>query len=477
MGNRYRRRAFRALLSMLLAAASFGLGQDKEDQLQADSAAALYASGRFAEARDLLELRIARNEAAGSTFFWLGYTYLALRERDHAIPHFERYLREDPANEDVLYALAKTYAELSQMSLERIFSLAPGSARAFQMRGIRFELEESWRDAIREFERAARLDGSMGGLYATIGRIYSEELHDETRALAAYRKELARSPHSGAANTFLERYYTSHNQPAEAARIRKNRDSAPKPAGDRGMGIALLERRQPDDSLPYLLRWRKAEPDNPDPYYYLGEAFTDLKVKTIQRLKAANPNSYRLHQILADNYVSIHKKADAIAEYRKTLEIQPAVSGVRYELARLVADTQLEEAIPLLKRELEMDPAHYLASTLLGRLYVILRRPDEALPLLETALRQRPGLMEAQKALGQAWMGKQDFARALSPLQAVAASEPEDDQIHFLLAQAWRGLGKPEEAAKEMQLHQQILRQLAESGRDSGDTKVSSPAP
>src|SRR2546426_810516 len=147
-------------------------------------------------------------------------------------------------------------------------------------------------------------------------------------------------------------------------------DSAPKPAGDRGMGIALLDRRQPADSLPYLLRWRKAEPDNPDPYYYLGEAFTDLKVKTIQRLKAANPNSYRLHQILADNYVSIHRKADAIAEYRKTLEIQPGVSGVRYELARLVADTQLEEAIPLLKRELEMDPAHYLASTLLGRVYV-----------------------------------------------------------------------------------------------------------
>ena len=150
---------------------------------------------------------------------------------------------------------------------------------------------------------------------------------------------------------------------------------------------------------------------------------------------------------------------------------------MRYELARLVADTQLEEAIPLLKRELEMDPAHYLASTLLGRVYVILRRPDEAIPLLETALRQRPGLLEAQKALGQAWMGKQDFARSLAPLQAVAASEPEDDQIHFLLAQAWRGLGKPEEAAKEMQLHQQILRRLAESGGDSGDTKVSSPAP
>ena len=405
-------------LCMGLAAVSLGLAQNIEEEVQADPAAAMYASGQFAEARDLLESRIARNQATRSTFFWLGYTYLGLRERDHAIPHFERYLRDDPANEDVLYALAKTYAELSQMSLERIFSLAPGSARAFQMRGIRFELEESWRDAIREFEKAASLDGSMTGLYAKIGRIYREELHDDARALAAYRKE--------------------------TARFRKNKESAPKPAG-----------------LPYLLRWREAEPDNPDAYYYLGEAFTDLKVKTIQRLKAANPNSYRLHQILAENYVSIHKNADAIAEYRKTLEMQPAVSGVRYELALLVADTQVEEAIPLLKRELEMDPEHYLASTLLGRVYVTLRRPDEAIPLLETALRQRPGLTEAQKALGQACIAKQDFARALPLLQAAAVTEPEDDQIHFLLAQAWRGLGKPQEAAKEMQLHQQILRRVS----------------
>ena len=59
MGSGYSRRAFGALLYMLLAAASFGLGQEKEDELLADSAAALYASGRFAEARDLLELRIA----------------------------------------------------------------------------------------------------------------------------------------------------------------------------------------------------------------------------------------------------------------------------------------------------------------------------------------------------------------------------------------------------------------------------------
>src|SRR5437870_3591038 len=96
------------LVCMLLMTANICFAQHREEDLQAHPGASLYSSGRFAEARNLLESEIAANRATPSTFFWLGYTYLALNERERAIPHFERYLRDDPGNEDVLYALAKT---------------------------------------------------------------------------------------------------------------------------------------------------------------------------------------------------------------------------------------------------------------------------------------------------------------------------------------------------------------------------------
>lgn len=429
--------------------------------------ASFYAAGQFTKAKDSLESDIALGRATPETYFWLGYTYLALNERDRAIAQFERYLRDDPRNEDVLYALARTYADLSQMSLQRIFSLDPASARAYQMRGIRFELEESWQEAIHQFEIAAKVDKSLSGPYAAIGRIYAEELKDEPRALAAYKSELARAPHHRAANEFLTRYHLSRKQPEEARKFQQAADNAPKPAGDRATGISLLDSHRPEESLAYLLRWRAADSSNVDAYYYLGEAFTDLKVKTINRLKAANPGSYRLHQILAESFASIHKNADAIAEYRKVLENQPEVPGVRYELARLMAETQIEDTIPLLDRELQMDPDHYLARALLGRVYTTLRQPDKAIPLLERALQVQPDLVEAQKSLGQAWAAKRNFTRALALYQTVAEKAPMDEQIHFLLAQAWRGLGKAEEAGKEMKLHQQTLRRLAEPGHSS----------
>ena len=67
---------------------------------------------------------------------------------------------------------------------------------------------------------------------------------------------------------------------------------------------------------------------------------------------------------------------------------------------------------------------------------------------------------------GKSGSESKNFERALPLLQAVAAKNPADDQIHYLLAQTWRGLGKPEVAAKKMQLHQQNLRRLAEPGQD-----------
>ena len=393
------------------------------------SGEALYRAGDFAHARRVLESEAASGKASPKTNFWLAYTYAALGERDKAIAQFEAYLHDNPTDEDVLYALAKTYAQLAEMSLERIFQIDSESGRAYQMRGIRFELEKSWKEAIRSYERAAQLDPKIRGLFSSIARIDSQELGDKQAAQAALKKELP--PIRGT------------------------------PATDRDRGILSMEKGQPKDSLPFLLRWRGAESVSPDVYYYLGEAFTDLKVDTIRRLKQANPRSYRLHQILAEDYASVHDRAQAIAEYRQVLTMHPQLPGVHYELARLVSDTAIGEAVELLKAELLIDPQHYLAKGLLGRIYVATHQADAAIPLLQDALAAKPDLLEPRKALGQAWAEKKEFAKALQCYRAVEERNPSDEQIHFLLAQAYAAVDKPEDAARERELHQAALRQAA----------------
>ncbi len=386
------------------------------------SGAQLYESGRFAEARDALLKDVRSARATAETHFWLGYVELALGNKPGAIQPFEAYLKSNPKDEDVLYALTRTYAQLAEMSLERIFALDPNSARAHQMRGIRFELEKEWPKAIGSYETALKLAPEMRGVWSSIARIYARELNDPARSRAAAAKE-ARQP-------------------------------SPSP------GIALVEKKQPRDAFPHLLEWRSAEPRNADVYYYLGEAYTDLKVDTIQRLRTVNASSYRLHQVLAESYASTHRREEAIEEYREVLRLRPGLPGVQFELARLLTDSAPVEARTLLERELRIDPDHFLAKSLLGQLLVALHESEPAVPLLESALAARDSLSGARKALGKALVETGKTRVALEHLLRVARENPDDEEVHFVLAKAYRALGMPAEAAREITLHQQVTRKL-----------------
>jgi predicted Zn-dependent protease len=435
---------------------------------QEPSGADLYKAGEFERARAVLEAQNANGRATAETHFWLGYTYLALSARDQAIAEFEQYLESKPDDEDVLYALAKIYAQLADMSLQQIFRIDPASARSYQMRGIRFELESSWQEAVAQYQKAIELDASMQGIFASIGRIHEKELKDLAAARKAYAEERKRFPFNREANDFFSR----QDRDAAAQKILDTCFAepaadckAPSAAGRAERAAMLLQQRRPQAALPLLLEWRKSEPESTDVYYYLGEAFTDLKVRTIQRLKDVRPNSFRLHQLLGESYASTHRKSDAITAYRRALALAPKVPGLNFELARLLADTETDAAVRHLKSELEIDPQHYLAKSLLGRIYVALHKPEEALPLLHEAIAARPGLIEAHKALGQALAERKQFIESLEQYDIVASANPKDEHIHFLRAQVLQELGKVEEAADARKRHQTVLNELRESSR------------
>jgi tetratricopeptide (TPR) repeat protein len=369
--------------------------------------AKLYVDGRFQEAHQSLEA--SPDEPA--KHFWLGYTLLALGRRPEAISEFERYLAANPKDEDVLYAVARTYAQLADMSFQQVFALDPKSARSYQLRGIRDELENRWHDAIAHYRAALKIDPKLRGVHSAIARIYESELRQPVLARAARLRE----PKSR----------------MEAVQVGE------------------------------LLRERASQPKNPDVYFRLGEACAEMKRRTTARVKAANPSSYRLHQLQAEDLAAIHRKAEAVAEYRTVLAMQPTLPGVHYELARLLTDSDPVDAAKLLRTELVIDENHYKARSLLGQLLVATGEYGPAIGVLEQALAANPDLTDARRALGRALVETKDAENGLRHLLMAASAEQDDEQIHFLLANAYRALGREREAAVEMETHREVLRRLA----------------
>jgi len=128
----------------------------------------------------------------------------------------------------------------------------------------------------------------------------------------------------------------------------------------------------------------------------LEEGKYEAAVQAFTKAVAADPKDYFAHFNLAMAYGLLHKDAEGIAEYRKTLELKPGL----YE-------AELNAGILLLRR----------------------KNPAEALPLLDDAARQRPGefrtrfyLAEAQLQTGEPVKAEESYrlARELDPKSAGA---------------------------------------------------------
>ncbi len=118
---------------------------------------------------------------------------------------------------------------------------------------------------------------------------------------------------------------------------------------------------------------------------------------------AADPKDYSLHFNLAFAYTALHRDADALAEYRKTLELKPAL----YE-------AELNGGILLLRQ----------------------KNAAEALPLLEDAARQKPAEFRPRYYLAEAQLGAGEAAKAEESYRAALGMNPKSAAAELGLAHA-----------------------------------------
>jgi tetratricopeptide (TPR) repeat protein len=147
-----------------------------------------------------------------------------------------------------------------------------------------------------------------------------------------------------------------------------------------------------------------------------------------------DPQSWRVHQVLAQTDAESEHHEEAVAEYLEAIKLAPHQPGLHEELGseyRMLV--HIPEAEAAYRQELQIDPNNVLARYKLGVIAVEKGDAATGKQLIEDALKEKPDLLNADYNLGRAEMqlGNDQVAAGLFQKAIVGNSEPE------IIRQSW----------------------------------------
>ncbi len=276
---------------------------------------------------------------------------------------------------------------------------------------------------------------------------------------AAAQTWLEKAPDSPQRRTFLAltRAATGH---CDTAREELAAQFAKDGASELGRlaGLALtqcqLSEGDYDGAVPVLARLRALDPADADVLYQSArlhmKAWNDMLYEMFQK----TPNSYRVNQISAEIFEIQNRYAEAISEYRKAIEKNPAALNLHFRLGRaLLLESHSPDNLALARREFEaelaLNPADAVAEYETGQVMLVSQEPREAARHFERAVAITPKFPEALQALAKTRMDAKQYPEAIVLLEKVVRLQPANESAHYSLMLAYRNGGRIADAARE----------------------------
>jgi predicted Zn-dependent protease len=232
----------------------------------------------------------------------------------------------------------------------------------------------------------------------------------------------------------------------------------------RAAGAALvrcaMQMEHIDEAVSSLRALNREFPGDPDVLYLSAHLYSDLSLRASRELMRTAPASPQLRELSAETFEAQGRWEEAAREYRAALERDPHRAGIHFRIGRLLlsrpgAEDHRDEARAEFEAELGINPQDAACEFVLGELDRQAGNEAAALTRFEHATRLDSAFTEAWAAFGRTLVKLGRGADAIAPLLTAERLQPDDPQTHFQLAQAYRQAGRMEDAARELQLHQE----------------------
>lgn len=288
-----------------------------------------------------------------------------------------------------------------------------------------------------------------------------EEFHKGSyiAAQATLEQALKQNPGNQHARTFLALSRAATGGCNAAANdLNEAYKTARNPDLRRLAGLALAQchmaHNRLDAALPIVMELEKEFPADADVLYEAAKlhmkAWNDVVFQMFQK----TPASYRVNQISAEIFEIQGRHADAVAEYRKAIEKNPAAVNLHFRLARaLLMESHSPEAMSEAQREFEaelkLNPHDAVAEYEIGQILLAENKPQEATPRFERALALSPDFPEALLAVARLRSEAKRNSEAIQLLEKAVRLQPENESAHYNLMIAYRNAGRNEDALRE----------------------------
>jgi predicted Zn-dependent protease len=234
---------------------------------------ALYA-GHYRQAAAFAAVYLRTHPSVGEARILLARAQMGEGKYDEAYQNLVAALKSQPRNIDVLYYLGKVSTLLAQQQFQRLYSLAPDSARVHQLMGESYENQGRVPEAIREYQAGLKLKPHSVALLNALGDLERSQYHFD-EAITYYSR----------ASEIDSRDYGSAY----------------------GLGAAFLYKQQPQQAAAYLRRAAALAPQSPVVHLALGDAFlrAGQASRAVPELKAAlrlEPHMRQAYTLLAQAY-------------------------------------------------------------------------------------------------------------------------------------------------------------------------------
>jgi eukaryotic-like serine/threonine-protein kinase len=291
---------------------------------------------------------------------------------------------------------------------------------------------------------------------------------DDWDFIAGEAKYGVNEPHREWLQSVLETAETAESWVRQLWAARRETDPAKRQAAVETLATSADVRRIPPQALSnfaWLLRpvdavalYRRAQQQYPGDFWInldLGETLQSLtppeRVEAIRFLTVAvalRPESAVCHYTLAHALHNLGRLDDAVASYRKAIEVDPNYIYAYGNLGTLLSNMgRNDEAIAYCRKAVEINPKSSAVYILLSRALTNIGQIDEAIVSARKGIELDPKLAgTAYTVLARAQTAKGQHDEAIANCRKAVEMDPNDAFCHNSLGFAFKGKGQSDEA-------------------------------